>query len=507
MQRRPCNGLAPLTYSFNVENFHARDARPQDEARLAVWDSLELFESSDQKPLVLKQWKASDFASMFVRFRPHLEAYSSRYLSDPHQREDVVQDAFLYLMTALPELDSEAGALRFLKWKVKMLCIDILRASHKAPLSMPDDELEQFRTESAPDPVDELEKAEDLAMVSAALSRLTENQQLAIVGSLIEGREHSEMARTLAMSENAFRQLLYRARATMKSALSEEAKSRGLEISQVVSLAARKAAATLATKSGALGVILVLALVALVPSLGGMNSDVVRTAGSQVVADRNLPVPQVTTPPSAAGQPGTVEEQSAPNAELAETADSDAPISDSGKNASAQTAPASAEQADGPSMELASSEVVGEEENRFLLQSEAASVLNESSGGDFADLGLAFADKATVRAITSEGSEVEILLSEDTLNTRIFVTLTLDSGQRIVLVPEAVATNLEQFGEGQLLMHLAATDFVVGDVGGEFGSVTSTLSPDFGNYYLTIRLVFNSAGEATRVQTRWVNRT
>jgi len=57
----------------------------------------------------LKNWTAEDFASIYVRFRPHLERQARRYLSNPVQAEEVVQDAFLYLMTTLPELDSELG--------------------------------------------------------------------------------------------------------------------------------------------------------------------------------------------------------------------------------------------------------------------------------------------------------------------------------------------------------------------------------------------------------------
>lgn len=63
----------------------------------------------------LKEWSAKDFASIYIRLRPHLERNARRYLSNPVQAEEVVQDEFLYLMTSLPELDSELGVLKFLK--------------------------------------------------------------------------------------------------------------------------------------------------------------------------------------------------------------------------------------------------------------------------------------------------------------------------------------------------------------------------------------------------------
>ena len=86
-------------------------------------------------PAVLKDWTAKDFASIYVRFRPHLERHARRFLQNPSQVEEVVQDAFLYLMTTLPELDSELGVLRFLKWKTRLLALDVIRANSKAHVS------------------------------------------------------------------------------------------------------------------------------------------------------------------------------------------------------------------------------------------------------------------------------------------------------------------------------------------------------------------------------------
>jgi RNA polymerase sigma-70 factor (ECF subfamily) len=89
-------------------------------------------ETKDARPVKLKEWKAEEFASIYVRFRPHLERHARKWLSNQSQVDEVVQDAFLYLMVSLPELDSEIGVLKFMKWKVKNLCLDIYRASGKA---------------------------------------------------------------------------------------------------------------------------------------------------------------------------------------------------------------------------------------------------------------------------------------------------------------------------------------------------------------------------------------
>ena len=77
--------------------------------------------ASAETRAVLKDWSAADFANIYTRYRPHLERHARRWLRSQTQVDEVVQDAFLYLMVTLPELDSELGVLRFLKWKVNCL--------------------------------------------------------------------------------------------------------------------------------------------------------------------------------------------------------------------------------------------------------------------------------------------------------------------------------------------------------------------------------------------------
>lgn len=129
----------------------------------------------------LKDWTDQDFASIYVRFRPHLERHAKRYLSNPIQAEEIVQGAFLYLMTTLPEMDSELGVLKFLKWKIKLLSFDVLRsASSNREVSLP--EQIDYATDD-PEFTADLERAEDNAVIRMALARLNPRQQEALVAS------------------------------------------------------------------------------------------------------------------------------------------------------------------------------------------------------------------------------------------------------------------------------------------------------------------------------------
>ena len=256
----------------------------------------------------LKNWTAEDFASIYVRFRPHLERHAKRYLSNPVQAEEVVQDAFLYLMTTLPELDSELGVLKFLKWKIRLLCLDVLRsASNQRETSVP--EHAEFASDDDEITAD-LERAEDNAIIRMALASLNPRQREVLVASVYEEKSTEEIAEQLKLSPNATRQLLFRARSAFKKALVGEAEIQGKSISQVLTIAAKKAA--LDTRQNATKVGAFIAMVALgigiIPNLVPSSETVVASNTPEVIS--NQPAPAQTTPAdqSPADQPAGSDE-------------------------------------------------------------------------------------------------------------------------------------------------------------------------------------------------------
>ncbi len=191
-------------------------------------------------PAVLKDWTAADFASIYVRFRPHLERHARKFLNNHSQVEEVVQEAFLYLMTTLPELDSELGVLKFLKWKTRLLALDVIRANSKVTLA-PIDESPDLASND-PELSQDLERAEDAGIVALALSKIQPRHREAIIATLYEEKSADVVAAQMGLSENAFRQLLFRARSSFRKALVGEAETQGKSISEILSIAARKAA-------------------------------------------------------------------------------------------------------------------------------------------------------------------------------------------------------------------------------------------------------------------------
>jgi RNA polymerase sigma-70 factor (ECF subfamily) len=275
--------------------------------RMAEWDdeSLDDVENPEFRAhgaAVLKDWSAQDFANIYTRFRPHLERHARKFLRSQHQVDEVVQDAFLYLMVTLPELDSEIGVLRFLKWKVRLLCLDVIRASGRAIINNIDEIAEPASSDA--EVGSEMEHIEDAAIVRLALSKLNPRHREVLLASMYEEKSTREIASQVGLSENATLQLVFRARAAFKKALlGADVDTNGMSVSAILSVAARKAAEE-AKKVSAQAMVFMLFMVLAVGAFvnfGNRNQQAVIAE-----ADRN-PTASVTSEPVAEQTPTPAE--------------------------------------------------------------------------------------------------------------------------------------------------------------------------------------------------------
>jgi RNA polymerase sigma factor (sigma-70 family) len=238
-----------------------------DEQSDEDFGDLELKERSG-KPVKLAEWSAQDFSSIYLRFRPHLERHARRFLRNPSQVDEVVQDAFLYLMVSLPELDSEIGVLRFLKWKTRLLALDVIRASGRAYINSIDDVQEPESND--PEVSSNLEQQDDAAVVRLALSKLNPRHREVLIASMYEEKSTEQIASQVGLSENATRQLIFRARAAFKKALIGDIDTTGMSAAAILSVAARKAASE-GKKVGAAALTLIALVVMSVTVFPGLN--------------------------------------------------------------------------------------------------------------------------------------------------------------------------------------------------------------------------------------------
>lgn len=262
--------MAMENENFNSESLDSMlDIESDEEFGMPVFRDADRHYASETLSGDLSTWSAADFSSMYVRFKPHLERHARRYISNPVQAEEVVHDAFLYLMTTLPELDSELGVLRFLKWKTKLLCFDVMgSASNRRESSVPD------FTEQAADSEDlslDLERAEDNAVIRMALAKLNPRQREALLASVYEEKSAEELGEQMSLSPNAARQLLFRSRKAFRVALVGEADVKGKTVNELLSIATKKAMASARNGVVQAGVFLVLVGLGAASLFGGGN--------------------------------------------------------------------------------------------------------------------------------------------------------------------------------------------------------------------------------------------
>ena len=435
-------------------------------------------------PAVLKDWTAADFASIYVRFRPHLERHARRYLVNPSQVEEVVQDAFLYLMTTLPELDSEVGVLKFLKWKTRLLCLDVIRINSRAKFAPLDDQPEMVA--DTPEMSLELERADDAAVVSMALAKLQPRHREALIASIYEEKSTEVVADQLGLSENATRQLLFRARSAFKKALIGEVETAGMSAGQILSVAARKAAAESGKYITAAGAfLLVLAVsIGVLPNLNQTTTSELATAPTET-----------SQPQATQAQPEAEPAQSAPEPEeqpAAEPAASQAQTSQVIPEATEQLVIEQVAQVSAPAAEP----VAANEPEPIFSEVSLASILatNVTQAGYYTN-SYASSDflSAGFRGSSVEvfgGTGISAFLDLDIANRTVFnvVYQMWVDGKRYYAVAENSSTVTNPVGSGYEVVLRASDFWVVDDSGNVFDQ-----SP-LANAVSTVRLSFDSDG-------------
>jgi RNA polymerase sigma factor (sigma-70 family) len=415
-------------------------------------------------PAVLKDWTAADFASIYVRFRPHLERHAKRFLVNPSQVEEVVQDAFLYLMTTLPELDSELGVLKFLKWKTRLLALDVIRANSRASFA-PIDEQPEIAANDEEVGID-LERADDAAIVALAMAKLQPRHREALIATLYEEKSNEVVAAQMGLNENAFRQLLFRARSAFKKALVGEAETSGMRASEILSLAARKAARESGKYISAAGAFLLVVAISV-----GVLPNLSQPAQEQIAA----PVPAASSPEAPVAQEELAESEMQPEP-LAESVEPEVELPAANlvapemnvtqaqlASSNGSTEPVNSSQevdTERLILETFLADALGNDAIRSLTRTTSGQVLSSSAGmltltnGSGLTANVAF-DLATEQGIQHSWFSLDV------------------DGLEFAAVPKLWHSQKTTIADGGTLLSYIATDLLIGDTAGNFRYIAS----------------------------------
>lgn len=163
-------------------------------------------------------------SSFYINHRGELISQAKHILGSSVQAEEVVQDAFIRILLAAPELRSPDLIENYVRKTVTNLSRDVMRREGKRPrLVLLEDSLAETEESLAisSDYVDQLEKADDAAVIRLALSRLSAAERTAIVMWELEGRSTDEVANILGIKKSNVRHAVSRARSSMRKVLTE----------------------------------------------------------------------------------------------------------------------------------------------------------------------------------------------------------------------------------------------------------------------------------------------
>jgi RNA polymerase sigma factor (sigma-70 family) len=151
------------------------------------------------------------FEAIVERYRRPLMRYVSRLLA-PERAEDVVQQCFV---SAYEAMHRDAAELNLRPWLYRIAHNGALNALRDRALGHA--ELDE-RIDGVERPDQALERAIGLRELVVAVQALPERQRSAILLRELEGRSYDEIALALGVTDGAVRQLLNRARNTLRTA-------------------------------------------------------------------------------------------------------------------------------------------------------------------------------------------------------------------------------------------------------------------------------------------------
>src|SRR3954451_18700223 len=151
------------------------------------------------------------FEAIVERYRAPLLRGARRYLPEA-RAEDALQQAFIAAWTAIRRGDEVRELRAWLYRIVHNTALNQLRLSGYDYAELED----SLRGTEAPQ--EEMERRAVVRQTLTGLAALPERQREALLRIAVEGRSQEEVARELGVSEGAVRQLVHRARLTLRAA-------------------------------------------------------------------------------------------------------------------------------------------------------------------------------------------------------------------------------------------------------------------------------------------------
>lgn len=182
----------------------------------------------DEGARLMLAWKAGDeaaFDRIVELYSDKLWALLTRFLGARPQREDLVQEVFLRLVKSKDRYEPTARFSTYLFRIAFNLAVNMgAKASERRTERLPQgedqkDPLTHMADAAAQEPFLDLERADTVRAVRAAIAALPEQQRMALVLAKYHDMPYDQIGEVLGTSEKAVKSLVHRARENLREAL------------------------------------------------------------------------------------------------------------------------------------------------------------------------------------------------------------------------------------------------------------------------------------------------
>ena len=170
-------------------------------------------------------WSTSDLAAIYTSHSRAFISRALRYVTDPQVAEEIVQEAFIKVLLAAPEIKDRDHLIAYLNTTITNLSLNFRRDHGRGPLLVAVDsetsqsDIDALAAENFTELDEELTRAEDAAIVREALSRLTEADRMLILAVDVAEKPIAEIAAEYGMKEASVHNALGRARRNLRNVL------------------------------------------------------------------------------------------------------------------------------------------------------------------------------------------------------------------------------------------------------------------------------------------------
>jgi len=182
----------------------------------------------DEGARLMLAWKAGDeaaFDRIVELYSDRLWALLTRFLGPRPQREDLVQEVFLRLVKSKDRYEPTARFSTYLFRIAFNLAVNMgakaseRRTERLAQGENQTDPLTHMADAAAQEPFLDLERADTVRVVRAAIAALPEQQRMALVLAKYHDLPYDQIGEVLGTSEKAVKSLVHRARENLRAAL------------------------------------------------------------------------------------------------------------------------------------------------------------------------------------------------------------------------------------------------------------------------------------------------